>query len=295
MPILWRSPTAASGTARVEAEMKTSSRAARSRGVLLLALPFLVLAAASARAAPQILGIVASNGLATPLHCENGYCSAYLASFCLQEERYAPRRGHDYRLASGGSLTIITQTKDGAQLRIPAERLLNITANAGFTSVRVGVAQEKLAALGAGPAAVEVGPETTILPLATNHDPDPQSAEEITTATGPLRRLATRTFDGAGPTADAARLIGLVINDLPGRKDMEPESLAALWDGVAAEGRRHGLSPEGIGTAAGIMAECQGTSAEDSRFWSEVCLKMREAELMTRLNRKYWDEAAGGS
>jgi hypothetical protein len=68
-----------------------------------------------------------------------------------------------------------------------------------------------------------------------------------------------------------------------------------LWDGVAAAPRRQGVGPEGIGTAASIMAECQGTSAEDSGFWSEVCLKMREAELVTTLNRKYWDEAAGGS
>ena len=50
---------------------------------LLLALPLLIGTATAVQAAPQILGIVASNGLPTPLHCADGYCGAYLASFCL--------------------------------------------------------------------------------------------------------------------------------------------------------------------------------------------------------------------
>jgi hypothetical protein len=280
--------------------MRTSSGRARRRAALLLALPFLILAGlilagSNAKAAPQILGIVASSGLATPLHCENGYCSASLASFCLQEARYAPRNGHDYRLAPGGRLTIIAETSSGATLRIPAEKLLDIRTRTGFTAVRVGLPQAKLDQLGARAAAVEVGPETTILPVASKLDPDPQSAEEITAATGPLWRLATRTFDRPSTTADAARLIELVLNDLPERSTPAPGSIARLWRGIAESARRQGLNGDSIQAAGDIVAECRGASGAGGGFWSAACLEMQEAELMTTLNRKFWDETAGGS
>src|SRR5258708_33776304 len=90
----------------------------------LLALPLLAGTGAAVQAAPQILGIVASNGLPTPLHCADGYCSAYLASFCLQEARYAPNSGSEYPLVPGGPLTIIASLGDGRRPRLPARDLL---------------------------------------------------------------------------------------------------------------------------------------------------------------------------
>ena len=53
------------------------------------------LLAGRAEAAPQILGLVASNGMPTPLHCQDGLCTGLLASFCLQEARSGPENGTD--------------------------------------------------------------------------------------------------------------------------------------------------------------------------------------------------------
>src|SRR5215467_14724832 len=92
----------------------------------LFALPFLLLAGGASQAAPQILGIVASNGLPTPLSCAEGYCSAYLASFCLQEARYAPNSGSEYHLAPGGRLTLLARLADGRTLRLAGEEFLTI-------------------------------------------------------------------------------------------------------------------------------------------------------------------------
>jgi len=44
---------------------------------------------ARAEAAPQFLGLVASDGLPTPMRCRDGACTALLASFCLQQARDA--------------------------------------------------------------------------------------------------------------------------------------------------------------------------------------------------------------
>lgn len=257
---------------------------------LLLALPLLIGTATAVQAAPQILGIVASNGLPTPLHCADGYCSAYLASFCLQEARYAPNSGSEYHLAPGGRLTLVARLADGRTLRLAGEALLTIRTRSGFTTLNVSLPQARLDALGATSAAVEVGPGTTVLPRAYAGDPDPQSGEEIATATGPMRDLASRTFDRAGQTADTARLIELVINrssDQPGAA-----AVAGLWGDIARQAKQSGVGQPGIDAAAAIVSECQGSG---SGFASSVCLEMRQAELMTRLNRRFWDEAAGGT
>src|SRR5215467_13585767 len=193
----------------------------------LFALPFLLLAGGAAEAAPQILGVVASNGLPTPLSCDDGYCSAYLASFCLQEARYAPNSGSEYHLAPGGRLTLLARLADGRSLRLDGAALLTLRTRSGFTTLKVSLPQARLAALGVTSAAVEVGPGTTVLPRSYAGDPDPQTGEEVAAATGTLRRLAAKTFDGAGETADTARLIQLVINrlsDQPATAEAAPAS-----------------------------------------------------------------------
>jgi hypothetical protein len=261
----------------------------------LLTLALLILAD-HAQAAPQILGIVASNGLPTPLHCANGYCSGYLASFCLQEARHAPNSGSEYKLAPGGNLTILATTSEGATLRLPGERLLAIRSRSGFTSLWVSMAEDRLRQLGAVAAAVEVGADTTVLPVAGAEDPQPQSAAEIGAASGPLRKLAAETFDAKSEAADTARLIQLVINDLPaGSKTAGAVPLSTVWNRVAAEARQRGADQTGLAAAGRVVAECQGGKDGAGSFAGGVCLEMRQAELMTDLNRRYWDQAAGGS
>ncbi|MGH6930342.1 MAG: hypothetical protein ACREEV_18635, partial [Dongiaceae bacterium] len=58
----------------------------------------LPLGVGSASAAPQILGIVASNG-ALPLACDADGCRADLSTFCLQQPRANPQPGQRYDLA----------------------------------------------------------------------------------------------------------------------------------------------------------------------------------------------------
>jgi hypothetical protein len=255
----------------------------------LLALP-LLLAGGGAEAAPQILGIVASNGLPTPLHCAEGYCSAYLASFCLQEARYAPDSGSAYQLAPGGRLTLVAKLADGRTLRLAGGELLTIRTRSGFTSLNVSLPEARLVALGATSAAVEVGPGTTVLPRTYAGDPDPQTGDEVAIATGPMRDLASKTFDRAGETADTARLIELAIN----RLSDEPAApkVASLWGEIARQAKQSGFGQPGIDAAGALIAECEGTG---SGFTSSLCLEMRQAELMTRLNRRFWDQAAGGT
>jgi hypothetical protein len=256
----------------------------------LLSLGLWLLSALPAEAAPQILGIVASNGLPTPLHCAEGRCSAYVPSFCLQEARYAPDMGSEYRLARG-ELTLIARRANGETLRLTGDGLLTIQARFGFTTLQVSLPAARLAALGATSAELEVGAGTSVIPKAYAGDPQPQSADEVALATGPLRQVASHTFDRPGGPADTARLVELVINRMA-----EPTaSLTSVWSQVAREARGSGIATPGIEAAGAVVAECQGSAHGADSLVGGLCLEMRQTELMTDLTRSFWDQAAGGS
>ena len=91
---------------------------ARIRILLSAAIAMLSLAASRAEAAPQILGLVASNGLPVPMRCEGGDCTALLASFCLQEARDAPEDGQAYLPGPRGGLSLIVTRASGQRLRL---------------------------------------------------------------------------------------------------------------------------------------------------------------------------------
>jgi len=85
----------------------------------------------------------------------------------------------------------------------------------------------------------------------------------------------------------------VVINRLPDHSQPSSVTLAALWGEVAASARQSGIASGSIDATAQVIAECQGSAG--TGFAGGVCLEMRQAELMTNLNRQFWDQAAGGT
>jgi len=272
---------------------------------LLPALAGLALAAglssASANAAPQVLGLVADSGFATPLTCDGFECSAQFSSFCLQEARSSPPTGTAYTPAPGGTLTLVVAAPDGRALRLPAAEHLKIATAIGFTSVTMSLPQSRrdriAETLGAAPEelrlAVEVGPSVSLLPVPITGDSDPQTAEEIALATGPLRSVAERLFEAPSVVADAARLTTRLINSLPARGRETAEMRDGLFDEIAALPAADNLSPEGIERAHALYAECRISVESSSMFSMRECLRLRHADLMVRSNRTFWEEAGG--
>jgi hypothetical protein len=273
------------------------NQAVRFAAIFATVLGFFFLSAVTAGAAPQILGLVASNGLPTPLHCRDGICNGSLASFCLQEARTAPDSGSEYHLADGGRLTLVASLGNGRSLRLPGNELLSIHTRFGFTTVRVTLPQAGLQAFGIEARgleslAVEVEPGTTLLPVASADDRNPQTAEEIARASGPLRRLAGDIFDRPGYMADAARLVGLVTDELP-PEPQAPVALRRIWRQVAGAAADR-VDPAGIAVAARMIDDCERVVATPDSFALAACLDLRQAGLLAALNRRFWD-AAGGS
>jgi hypothetical protein len=260
--------------------------------MLLSALALTALLPARAEAASQILGLLASNGVPTPLRCEDGVCRGVVASFCLQQERSAPTLDSKYRLAPGGGLILLARRADGSVLRLSGEDVVAIRIDTGFTSVGISLPEARLKALGAVSAAVEVAPLTSILPEPLAGDPDPQSPQEVAQAVGPVRRLAGEVIDRSNEESDAARVVGLLINALPPERAGGPVGLDQLFHRVLATMRPGRIGAAGFAAAERIAKDCQSFPANSAALG--FCLEVQRNILMGALNQELW-ESLGGS
>jgi hypothetical protein len=256
-------------------------------GALLAAAAF---TAGPARAAPQVLGLVASAGVATPLNCDSGDCIGHFSSFCLQQVRPGPNLGVAYRLADGGEVTLIATTADGRTLRLPAQEHVQFASRIGFTSVKITLPRAARQALGIVEAAVEVGPLVSLIPIETAQDPEPQTEAEIALATGAMRKAAAATFEAPGILTDAARLTSAVINRLPLRGDTDVE---ALWGEAVTPQLAGAVSAEGMQMARQLYEGCRISLESRAALSMRSCLELRHADMMAHRNHEFWDSLGG--
>ena len=248
---------------------------------------------APAAAAPQVLGLMASNGMPVPLDCQSGECTAHLSSFCLQEARDAPSHGQSYRLAEGGRLTIVVERRDGSYVRFEGSDLAQMKALVGFTSVRVAIPAATIAALDGARAWIEVAPRASLVPIAAAGDNNPQSEEEIALATGAYRDAAAQRFETPGKTGDAARLTNLLINSLaPGVRE-DDATRDGLWTQIVSADMAEQVTPEGLAKARELYNYCRMSSDAGTALTLRDCLTLRHADLMGEENREFWKEVGG--
>ena len=153
----------------------------------------------SAQAAPQILGLVASNG-PIPLKCDTFYCAAYCAAdfstFCLQQERKGPSRDHKYHAYNGGEgIRVVGLNSSGEVVEVADGSVLDIIAPRGQTVVSMSLPKRLLEKLGVTQVAIEIAPNVSLLPEEKPNDYNGQSEQDIAIATGPLRQLGTKVVD----------------------------------------------------------------------------------------------------
>ncbi|MDP6068974.1 MAG: hypothetical protein QGG75_17235 [Alphaproteobacteria bacterium] len=145
-------------------------------GLVALGLP--------AAAAPQILALVAANE-AVPLSCQAGECSAEFTAICLQEWRSSPVAGQRYLAQGGEGIRVTARLRQGDTMELPAEAL-SITAARGHSAVKMSLTGAYLHDRGIADVAVIVGANVSLVPEPVPGDKQPQSAQDIAVATGPL-------------------------------------------------------------------------------------------------------------
>jgi hypothetical protein len=253
----------------------------------------LILVAGGAAAAPQLLGLVASNGAPTKLDCAGGECSGYFGSFCMQPARESPSRGTPYEVV-GGAISLRVTLADGSERLLDAAPYVQIQAHNQYSAVRIVLPSSGIDAMGAVSVAVEVGANVTVAPVPQSGDLDPQSPEDIALAAGPLREAGALAFDRPGRIPDATRIVSRLINDLPKIGGDETTAMrGGLWQAEAKAAEIAMATPDGLALARSVYEGCIADIASQRMPTLRTCLSLRHGELMREANHSYWDLIGG--
>jgi len=245
----------------------------------------------SALAAPQILALVATPA-PVPLNCHDGVCRAELPAFCMQRSRPEPGNGVTYKLHDATSVAIVARRGDGSPVRLPLGTLgkaAEIYTARSYTAVAVTVAEASLRGL--TDPAIEVAPETSLIPEAVAGDPDPLSEREIAYTTGPMRQLAGRVLDRNAADRDAATIVSRLVNALPDIGRISRTERDTLWQRVIDNDPSRWSRP-GLEKGRENLDYCR---YRNSFFSWRNCLTYKHDTLMMQLNTDYWNAAEPGS
>jgi len=255
---------------------------------LLGAAAALALSAGAASAAPQILGIVASNG-SLPLTCDGQGCRAELSTFCLQQPRTNPAVGQQYTLADTASVTLVGRNTAGETVREPAGPYMRFTSDRGFTSVALALTEDTVQTLGLAGLAVEIAKDASLVPVEKPGDANAQTTDEIALATGAHRRQGENFFDDSGESADAIRLTNLMLNQLPSTGRQATDTDGHVLTSALASDAGSVAVPAGLDLTRSIYATCQ-TKVDVTHHVDSMrsCLEGSHDRLVINTNVDFW-------
>lgn len=254
------------------------------RSIVAATIALFSLLPGTARAAPQIMGLVAT-AEPVPMQCAGGQCSALLSAFCLQETRLPPDLDTAYLPASPGRVILVAGMADGRTTRMDAGELIEFRSRYGYTAIEARLPLERLDAVQPVALALEIMPRAALLPAAKAGDPNPLTAEEISTAAGPWRLAAQAVMDGDSDTAASARATMRLINALPVAGDIRPGEREPLWRHIA--GGAPALSRQ-------TFDACIRSVDQSVGYPLRKCLEERHEKLQVENTREFW-RSLGGS
>ncbi len=261
-----------------------------------LLLPLLLPGAASA--APQVLGVM-SSAAPIPMHCERGVCSAELSAFCLQQGRSGPTDGTAYEAVDGRALVLVATAADGSVRRLAAAPYLELASVRSYSAVSASVPESLRERLGARHLALEVGPQVTLVPVASAGDPQPIGPREIAEATRTLRPIAADIFEnGVRPQVVTVRLLNSLINALPrtgGGRALDLAAPAGLWGQASGGSPAIADADPGRARAALVYESCRRGARYVQGLTLRRCLEASHDALMSSVNEEYWRLVGAGS
>lgn len=259
---------------------------------LLPALAWIAAVPAGAQAAPQALGLVATQG-STPLVCENGHCSAEFSSFCLQQDRTSPAEGTIYRLAGNGAITVAGVTSDGRTVTLDPETDLRFQSLRTHVAVRIAVDAATRERLDLVSVSVTVGEQVALAPQPVAGDTNPQDEVSIAAAVGPLREIGSRIVDTNTERMAAARLTSRLINDLDANPLPRRDVAQSLWQ--RAVGTETQATAAAQRLAKGALNLCQFSVERRGIGEIKGCLQQHHDKFVDYLNTRYWKAVGAGT
>lgn len=258
---------------------------------LILGLAGLLALTGAARAAPQVLAVLAPpEGVA--LACDRAGCRAELTTYCLQRHRDAPKDGQAYRAADPGDFALVVTDASGAERRIPAAGHLDFAADRGFMSVTATLRPESAAALGLVTGRLVAHERAALVPVADPRDGNPLTGEEIAAATGTLRTMGQGMVDGSA-SVSAALVLAEAKRRLQPGDDGNPDAYARLWQEAESALAGSLAHPGGIVRARVGFEQCSDALVSSGHGGMRRCLEWQHDHLIREVNKPFWDAQAG--
>jgi hypothetical protein len=251
---------------------------------ILVALPL-----SAARAAPQMLGLLAESNL--PMKCADGICTVEVSAICLQEKRDMPAWKTAYRPVQPNQITVQGTKPDGGQIKQPVGDIVRIISERGSWAVTITLPDSALKALGITDAALSLEGRVALTPVAEPDDPSPQSAPEIQAAVTAFNKSPKAIVGGEAPNMAAATVINEMINTLPHVTLDTAEPAGDLWRktfGTTAHSR------PGMRQAAAHYKLCGHHLIMVERGILRRCLELGHDGFVTTVNKRYWDATKPG-
>ncbi len=225
-------------------------------------------AAPPAWAASQLL-VAMPTDEPVPFTCDEATCTVEITTYCLQQDRPAPKSGEAYLLLGSGRPFAVV---DAGGATAPLEAV-TITASRTYVSVRLTVP----AAAVAGARGLVIGPGAVLAPVAVAGDRNPQTDVELDAAPALAASVAARLVTEA-PEIGIAIQVGRAANALAAGT---PEADLARAAAAGAD-------------AGAVIAACRDL-AERGGAALQSCLRGRHDGLVSEVNLRFWRTLAAGS
>ncbi len=268
------------------------------RTLEIVVFSMLILYPAAGRAAPQILGLVATEK-PVPLTCENGNCSAEISSFCMQSHRKAPNPGTKYTVSADTVLNLIYRDAKGTVRKTQVENLVSVLSSRGYSSVTISLPERSVRHFSTSSAAIEVGRLSSVVPEPMGDEINPLSAYEIARYTGPLRVQAGRVTETDNSDMVIVRTMNHLINGLPDDHPAAEGDAKKLWAKIIGDAPTANSS-DGLKYSSKELKFCESISIDVGRSGIKgagirSCLESVHDEFISDTTEKVWNKLNASS
>lgn len=258
----------------------------------IMAAAALAVLPATANAAPQMLGVVATSQ-PLKLECGTETCTVELSTFCLQSERDTPDRHYVYTPHDLSVFKVLASNEAGETTEVPLTAA-KVRAERGYTAARIEFSVHDLKEKGLSARSLRVADGGVLVPMPVPGDPNPILEGEVEHVIASLQPVANKIFKLHSNEFEAIKVVSRVLSETPTAGRLKKQDRENLWQNTFGETARESIGP-GMHRAADVVGYCQYRTSQGRFFSVRRCLEQRLDGMMMNLNTDYWKAVKPGS
>lgn len=245
---------------------------------------------AAVQAAPQALGLVATNE-PVPLTCDGHDCSGYFTSFCLQMARTQPKPQTPYQPAEATDLVLHVTNSQGETFDLPGGKFLKFSARTS-TGVDISVNTTLLKAYSPQSVAVSVPQLSSLVPIPVKGDLFPQEPNELAKSLTEHRKIAIG-YHEQGHRHELAALTAMLINAMPKGYGVSAGDREQIWNKITSRDIARSFTPSAVTEVRESYERCGRNADNSTRRTMRGCLEIHHIYLQLYTNKDFWTALEG--